>query len=141
MTSTALQSPPATATGIVPLAASALQKVLPELVALSLNAKQVHWHVTGPGFLPLHALTDQIAADALGWADRVAERTSDKLNEHDEPMTTSTAKPDRPGNRARRDRLVDNAGLDSFPASDPPGWWAGPEPTRNTPTTGGTPWP
>lgn len=55
-------------------AASALQKLLPELVALSLDAKQVHWNVTGPGFLPLHALTDEIAAFARDRADRVAER-------------------------------------------------------------------
>lgn len=55
-------------------AASALQKLLPELVALSLDAKQVHWNVTGPGFLPLHALTDEIAAFARDGADRVAER-------------------------------------------------------------------
>lgn len=75
MTATALQNPPPTRTGTAPLTASALQKLLPDLVALSLNAKQAHWNVTGPAFLPLHALTDQIAADALGWADRVAERT------------------------------------------------------------------
>jgi starvation-inducible DNA-binding protein len=55
-------------------AASALQKVLPELVGLTLNAKQAHWNIVGPNFLPLHALTDDVAADARGWADRVAER-------------------------------------------------------------------
>jgi hypothetical protein len=75
MTSTALQHPPPTATGTAPLAASALQKLLPDLVAMSLNAKQAHWNLTGPTFLPMHALTEQIASDALRWADRVAERT------------------------------------------------------------------
>lgn len=55
-------------------AVSALQGVLPELAALSLQAKQAHWNLTGPGFLPLHALTDQIADAARAWADRVAER-------------------------------------------------------------------
>ncbi|MGH9230149.1 MAG: ferritin-like domain-containing protein [Acidimicrobiales bacterium] len=74
MTSTALQNPPVAAAGMAPLAASALQKLLPDLLALSLDAKQAHWNVTGPAFLTLHALTDQIAADAIGWADRVAER-------------------------------------------------------------------
>jgi starvation-inducible DNA-binding protein len=55
-------------------AVSALQKLLPELVALGLDAKQAHWNTTGPAFLPLHALTDDIAADTRAWADRVAER-------------------------------------------------------------------
>jgi starvation-inducible DNA-binding protein len=55
-------------------AASALQKLLPELVALSLDAKQAHWNMTGRAFLPLHAFTDVLAADARSWADRVAER-------------------------------------------------------------------
>ena len=55
-------------------AASALQKLLPELVALTLDVKQAHWAIIGPAFLPLHALTDEIAAQAAGWADRVAER-------------------------------------------------------------------
>ena len=55
-------------------AASTLQKLLPRVAALSLDAKQAHWNVTGPQFLPLHALTDEIAAFARGWADRLAER-------------------------------------------------------------------
>ena len=57
------------------LAVSALQKLLPELKALALNAKQVHWNVTGPAFLPLHELTDRVARDTDEWADRVAERS------------------------------------------------------------------
>jgi starvation-inducible DNA-binding protein len=55
-------------------AAAALQKVLPKLVALSLDAKQAHWNVTGDAFLALHELTDRIAGDARAWTDRVAER-------------------------------------------------------------------
>jgi hypothetical protein len=72
MTATALQTVPDTARFT---AASALQKLLPELVALTLNAKQAHWNVTGPAFLPLHTLTDEIAADLRTWVDRVAEHT------------------------------------------------------------------
>lgn len=55
-------------------AVSAIQKLLPEIVALTLDAKQAHWNMTGPGFLPLHTLTDEIAADGRAWADRLAER-------------------------------------------------------------------
>jgi starvation-inducible DNA-binding protein len=56
-------------------AASWLQRLVPELVALTLDAKQAHWNVTGPAFLPLHALTDEIASDARAWTDRIAERS------------------------------------------------------------------
>jgi starvation-inducible DNA-binding protein len=55
-------------------ATSTLPRLLAELVALSLDAKQAHWNLAGPAFLPLHAHTDEIAADARNWADRVAER-------------------------------------------------------------------
>ncbi|HEY8524477.1 MAG TPA: DNA starvation/stationary phase protection protein [Acidimicrobiales bacterium] len=73
-------------------AASALQALLPELVALSLQAKQAHWNVTGPGFLPIHELTDRIAADARAWADRVAERAvAVGFSVDGRPGTVSTA--------------------------------------------------
>jgi starvation-inducible DNA-binding protein len=55
-------------------AISWLQRIVPELVALTIDAKQAHWNVTGPGFLPMHALTDQLAADSRAWTDRIAER-------------------------------------------------------------------
>jgi starvation-inducible DNA-binding protein len=55
-------------------AASRLQTLLPKLVALTLDAKQTHWNVTGPGFFSLHTLTDELATDIRVWADRVAER-------------------------------------------------------------------
>ncbi len=53
---------------------STIQAMLPRLVALTLDAKQAHWNVTGPGFLQLHALTDELAADIRTWTDRLAER-------------------------------------------------------------------
>jgi starvation-inducible DNA-binding protein len=55
-------------------AASWLQRLVPQLVALTLDAKQAHWNVTGPGFLPLHQLTDELADQARDWTDRAAER-------------------------------------------------------------------
>lgn len=55
-------------------AASLLQRLVPELVALTLDAKQAHWNVTGELFLPLHSLTDELADDTRAWTDRVAER-------------------------------------------------------------------
>jgi starvation-inducible DNA-binding protein len=71
MSVTTLQTVPDTARLI---AASALHELLPKLVALTLNAKQAHWNVTGPTFMAIHALTDNLAADTRVWADRVAER-------------------------------------------------------------------
>lgn len=54
--------------------ASALQEALVDLVALSLNGKQAHWHVTGRHFVPVHEQLDAIVTDARDWSDLVAER-------------------------------------------------------------------
>ncbi|HQZ33049.1 MAG TPA: ferritin-like domain-containing protein [Ilumatobacteraceae bacterium] len=56
------------------VAASKLQTLLPKFVALTLDAKQAHWNVTGAAFLPVHTLTDEFAVLLRTWTDRIAER-------------------------------------------------------------------
>ena len=56
-------------------AAGHLQSLLVDLIALGLNGKQLHWHVTGPIFKPVHEQLDEIIADTREYADRIAERS------------------------------------------------------------------
>jgi starvation-inducible DNA-binding protein len=51
-----------------------LQDTLVELTALSLQAKQLHWNVTGRHFRSLHAQLDELADQVRAAADTVAER-------------------------------------------------------------------
>lgn len=51
-----------------------MQPVLVDLIALSLNAKQAHWHVRGQTFTQVHEQLDSLIADARDYADNVAER-------------------------------------------------------------------
>jgi len=53
---------------------SALQSVLVDLVDLSLQAKQAHWNLRGPGFRSLHLQLDEIVAITRVASDDVAER-------------------------------------------------------------------
>jgi starvation-inducible DNA-binding protein len=53
-----------------------LQDALVVLTDLGLQAKQAHWNVTGPLFLPLHAQLDTLAEEVRVSADRVAERAA-----------------------------------------------------------------
>jgi starvation-inducible DNA-binding protein len=41
-----------------------------------MDAKQAHWNIVGFAFVPLHDLTDQLAADLRTWTDRAAERAT-----------------------------------------------------------------
>jgi starvation-inducible DNA-binding protein len=54
--------------------ATELQGLLIDFLAIALNGKQAHWHVTGPHFVPVHEQLDAIVDDAREWADLVAER-------------------------------------------------------------------
>ncbi|WP_020574838.1 Dps family protein [Actinopolymorpha alba] len=51
-----------------------LQPVLVDLIALSLNAKQAHWHVQGRHFTQVHEQLDTLVDDVRDCADDVAER-------------------------------------------------------------------
>ena len=47
---------------------------LADAIHLTLQAKQAHWNVKGPGFYPLHELFDKLYDEAGDWADLLAER-------------------------------------------------------------------
>jgi len=55
-------------------AAGHLEDLLVDLITLSLNTKQAHWHVTGRNFLPVHEHLDTLERDVRQWTDDVAER-------------------------------------------------------------------
>jgi len=56
-----------------PLAA-ALNELLAGSIDLKLQAKQAHWNVQGENFQALHLLFDNVATQADGFADLIAER-------------------------------------------------------------------
>ena len=51
-----------------------LQKVLVDMIALSLVGKQAHWNVVGSSFRSLHLNLDDVVAIARDASDEVAER-------------------------------------------------------------------
>ena len=77
-----------------------LQDALVDLVALGLNAKQAHWHVHGPNFLPVHQHLDALVEDSRAWADLVAERA----------VALGAAVDGRPAT------VASDASVDTFPA-------------------------
>lgn len=53
-----------------------LQQTLVDLLDLTFLAKQAHWNLTGPRFLPLHQQLDTLADAAREHADTIAERAA-----------------------------------------------------------------
>ncbi|MFS0893188.1 Dps family protein [Microbacterium sp. 179-I 3D3 NHS] len=57
-----------------PTLAANLQKVLVDLLELSLQGKQAHWNVVGRNFRDTHRQLDEIIDEARAFSDTVAER-------------------------------------------------------------------
>jgi starvation-inducible DNA-binding protein len=76
-----------------------LQARLVDLLALTLNVKQAHWHVAGRTFKQVHEQLDEITADVRAWSDEVAERA----------VTLDVPVDGRPG-------AVANSAVGEFPA-------------------------
>lgn len=53
-----------------------LNQQLADASDLRSQAKQAHWSVKGPAFWQLHTLFDEVAAQAEGWVDDLAERVT-----------------------------------------------------------------
>jgi len=51
-----------------------LQELLVDLVGLSLQGKQLHWHVQGKDFRSVHLQIDEVVDSARAYSDLVAER-------------------------------------------------------------------
>ena len=61
-------------TGKTAAVAAPLQATLAELIDLSLQAKQAHWNIVGPGFRGIHLFLDEMTDQYRDWYDEVAER-------------------------------------------------------------------
>lgn len=51
-----------------------LQPALADALDLYTQLKQAHWNIKGPDFIALHKLFDEVAGEAEGWVDELAER-------------------------------------------------------------------
>ncbi|WP_194396116.1 Dps family protein [Microbacterium atlanticum] len=79
-----------------------LQKVLVDLIELSLQGKQAHWNVVGRNFRDTHLQLDEIIEAARDFADTVAER-----------MRSLHALPD-----GRSDEVAQTTTLPEFPQGE-----------------------
>lgn len=79
-----------------------LQKVLVDLIELSVQGKQAHWNVVGRNFRDTHLQLDEIIEAARGFADTVAER-----------MRSLHALPD-----GRTDEVAQTTTLPEFPQGE-----------------------
>lgn len=100
-----------TSTGDLPVKdmAAQLQPVLVDLVALSLNGKQAHWHVHGRTFTQVHEQLDTLIEDARTYTDNVAERLvalGAAVDGRPATVAETTATPTYPPDFATDDKVV-----------------------------------
>jgi starvation-inducible DNA-binding protein len=55
-------------------AAGILQRLLTDIIDLTLQAKQAHWNLRGPHFRGIHLQLDDLVATGRDYSDRLAER-------------------------------------------------------------------
>ena len=55
-------------------AAGMLQRLLTDVIDLTLQSKQAHWNLRGPNFRSLHRQLDELAERGREFSDRLAER-------------------------------------------------------------------
>lgn len=87
-----------------------LQRVLVDLIALHLNAKQAHWNVVGHNFRDIHLQLDEITDMAREHSDTIAERMRALHAVPDgRPMTAakSTTLPEMPPGEKSTAEVVD----------------------------------
>jgi starvation-inducible DNA-binding protein len=87
-----------------------LQRVLVDLIALHMTAKQAHWNVVGPNFRDIHLLLDEITDTAREHSDTIAERMRALHAVADgrlKTVTQTTSLPDFPPGEKSTTEVVD----------------------------------
>lgn len=74
MSDTIERNVPSVSADVAAGVAQFLTPVVTELTALTVNMKQLHWHVRGDSFLEVHRFLDTVVDHSLEWADLAAER-------------------------------------------------------------------
>lgn len=74
MSTTKVQAPHTLSAETAAGVAQMLTPVVHNLIALSINVKQAHWHLRGANFIGVHEFLDQVQKHAIDAYDTAAER-------------------------------------------------------------------
>jgi starvation-inducible DNA-binding protein len=88
---------------------------LADAIDMTLQAKQAHWNVKGPGFFQLHELFDRVYEEATGWVDLMAERAVQLGGVADGTLQTTAQRSRLP--QYGRDLLSGNDHVDALSGS------------------------
>ncbi len=87
-----------------------LAPVVVNLSALSIDAKQAHWHVRGSNFMQIHELLDQVVENAREHTDTVAERIvalGEPLDARIQNVSKATTTPELPSGFQSTDVFIE----------------------------------